>query len=235
MREKPYFIWKGIDSRAMGVKVLAYPPPIRPKERIEYVAIPGRAGDLTRKEGKDVYEAYTRPMVLRNEKGFDIHAVRKWLSGQDRMIYGCEPDRAYRVDLGAVAQYDRFVNGIWRCTLQMRTQPLKERLINIAETLTDAGTVNNKGDVEASPLIIATPALGAATMEIECNGKTLTITHVTGPVRIDCDVEEATDENRTVLLTEYTAGPFPKLAVGENEIDGSGWAQLVIYKNELFL
>ena len=235
MGETPYFIWKDIDSRSMGVKVLAYPPRIHPKERVEYVTIPGKSGDIAIKEGKHIYDAYTRPMELRNCCGFDIEKVRKWLTGQGKMIYGCEPDRVYHVDLSAVNQYDYFVRGIWCCTLQMRTQPLKERLYNISETLTDAGTIKNTGDVEAFPVIIATPNLGATTMEITVNNRTLTIRNVTGAVRIDCDAEEVSDLARTELYTKESGGPFPILLPGDNEFDGSGWISLEIFKNELFL
>lgn len=235
MGETPYFIWKDIDSRSMGVKVLAYPPRIHPKERVEYVAIPGKAGDLAIKEGRHIYDAYTRPMELRNSCGFDIEKVRKWLTGQGKMVYGCEPDRAYQVDLSAVQQYDYFSRGIWICTLQMRTQPLKERLYSIAETLDAAGTVHNGGDVEAYPVIIATPGLGATTMTVTVDDKTLTISNVTGAVRIDSDAKEVTDVSRTELLTLNSGGPFPVLAVGDNAISGSGWVSLEIYKNERFL
>ncbi len=235
MQSQHYFIWKGIDSREMGVKVLAYPPPVRPKERIEYVTIPGRSGDLTRKEGADIYDSYTRSMELMNRRGFSVNAIRKWLSGQGKMIYGCEPEFAYQVDLGAMQQHDFFVRGIWRCSLQMRTQPLKERLYATAETLTASGTVRNAGDVEAYPIIIATPSAGVTSMTVTVNGKSLTITNVSGAVRIDSGAQEVSDTGRTTLLTEYTGGPFPVLAVGDNTIGGSGWASLEIYKEERFL
>ena len=234
MQSQHYFIWNGIDSRTMGVKVLAYPPPVRPKERVEYVTIPGISGDLAIKEGKDIYESYTRPMELRNCRGFSVDAVRKWLSGEGKMIYGCEPEYVYDVDLSAVQQYDYFVNGIWRCTLQMRTQPLKERLYTRPETLTEAGTIRNSGDVEAKPIILAYPAQNATSMNISVNGYTLTISNVTGAVLIDCDAQEATDPDRTVLLTNDTGGPFPVFQVGDNTVGGTGWSTLEIDKQERF-
>ena len=238
MREQQsqrYFIWNGVDSRSMGVRVLAYPPPVRPKERLEYVTVPGRNGDLTVMEGPDVYDSYTRPMELRNGRGFSLEAVRKWLRGRGRMTYGCEPEYAYFVDLGAQQQYDPFVNGIWHCSLQMRTQPLKARFYDASETLTEAGTIRNAGDVTAYPIIIATPSPGAATMNVTVNGRTLTINDLSGPVRIDCDIMEVSDPARTELLTHNSGGPFPVLEPGINEIGGSGWASLMISKQERFL
>ena len=120
-------------------------------------------------------------------------------------------------------------------TAQFYCQPLKERQYSTAETLTAAGTVRNAGDVAAQPVIIATPALGADTITVTVNGKTLTISNVSGAVRIDSGAQEVSNAARTELLTQETGGPFPVLAVGDNTVGGSGWASLEIYKNERFL
>ena len=232
---QPYFIWNGTDSRSMGVKVLAYPPRIRPKERIEYVTIPGVSGDLAIKEGKDVYEPYTRPMELRNDKGFSVEAVRKWLRGSGKMIYGCEPDRIYDVDLGPELQFDRFVCGIWRCTLQMRTQPLKSSAFAQPETLTEAKQIYNGGDVDAYPVILVYPAENADTVTVTVNRNDFVMTGVDGVRRIDCWAQEVTDDDRTALYTVYSSGRFPVLCPGYNSIGGSGWSALEIDREERFL
>ena len=72
-------------------------------------------------------------------------------------------------------------------------------------------------------------------MTVTVNGKTLTISNVSGAVRIDSGAQEVSNAARTELLTHETGGPFPVLAVGDNTVGGSGWASLAIDKNERFL
>ena len=53
-----YFVWNNIDSRTMGLISKAHAPIVRPEERVQHVAIPGRSGDLTELEGNDIYNSY---------------------------------------------------------------------------------------------------------------------------------------------------------------------------------
>ena len=53
----PYFIWKGFDCRNLGIMVETYPPMVKPKERVEQVAIPGLSGKLVIPEPEETPEA----------------------------------------------------------------------------------------------------------------------------------------------------------------------------------
>ena len=52
-----YFVWNGADSRSMGIITKAHAPLIRPEERVNHVQIPGRSGDLTETEGKNIFNS----------------------------------------------------------------------------------------------------------------------------------------------------------------------------------
>ena len=46
-----YFIFKGMDSRTMDVRMSGPAPIVRGEERVSHVTIPGRPGELTLTEG----------------------------------------------------------------------------------------------------------------------------------------------------------------------------------------
>ena len=232
-----YFIWRGVDSRSMGLISKGHAPRIRPEERVNHVQIPGKSGDLTQTEGESIYNSYIQTVSFSVEGAEHVNAVFKWLRGAGHVTFSGEPDRRQQARVIGAITLERVSRNldIWRGTAQFYCKPLKERLYSTAETITAAGTIHNAGDVDAFPVIIATPATGATTMTVTVNGKTLTISNVSGAVRIDCAAQEVSDAAQTTLLTLNTGGPFPVLAVGGNTVGGSGWASLQIYKNERFL
>lgn len=232
-----YFIWNGVDSRTKGLITKSHAPLIRPEERVAHVQIPGRSGDLTELEGESVYNSYIQTVSFSVVGEDRVNDVFNWLRGDGYVTFSGEPDRRQRARVIGAITLERVSRNmdLWRGTAQFYCQPLKERQYSISETLTAAGTVRNAGDVDAFPVIIATPALGADTMTVTVNGKTLTISNVNGAVRIDSGAQEVSNAARTELLTQETGGPFPVLAVGDNTVGGSGWASLEIQKNERFL
>lgn len=233
-----YFIWKGTDSRTMGLISKAHAPLIRPEERVAHVQIPGRSGDLTVLEGSYIYNSYIQTVSFSVQGAANVNAVFKWLRGKGYVTFSGEPDRKQSARVIGAITLERVSRNLdtWRGTAQFYCDPLKQALpLEDPTFLTAAGTVRNNGDVPAFPLIFATPALGATTMTITVGGKTLTISNVTGEVRIDCEAQEASNSAMTTLLTQDTGGPFPVLAIGNNTISGSGWSSLEIYKNERFL
>ena len=155
MWEPWYFVYNGVDSRTMGVHVIKYPPIVLPPERLKYVTVPGRAGDLTQTEGSAIYDPYTKIMEVSNAKGFDLDRVTRWLRGRGTMIFGNEPKYAYDVDLGAECQLDKIIRGVWGGDLRIRTQPFKRLAIPEPDIeLTADATIYNPGDVPAYPRIV---------------------------------------------------------------------------------
>ena len=54
---KPYFIFKGKNSREMGISLLKLPPRIKPERRGELITVPGRDGFLF--ESEDAFNGKT--------------------------------------------------------------------------------------------------------------------------------------------------------------------------------
>ena len=215
-----YFVFNGVDSRTMGVHVIKYPPIMRPAERIKYVSIPGRAGDMRQAEGVAVYDAYNRGMEISNARGFSIDRAAAWLRGAGEMIVGNEPDFRYQVDLGAQCQFSKVIRGFWGGTLQMHTQPFKTpRQPAPAKTLTESGQkVYNPGDVETRPAITLT---GSGDSTLTVGGKTLSIDGISTGWTVDLDLKWILDV-LGVPQWDVASGEFGALPPGESAVIWTG-------------
>ena len=231
-----YFIWNGIDSRAMGVITRRHAPLIRPEERVEHVQIPGRSGDLTETEGENIYNSYIQTISFSVTDGSRVRDVFRWLRGSGTVTFSSDPDKEQDARVIGAVTLERVSRNLdrWAGQAQFYCQPLKKRIYDIAETLTAAGTIRNNGDVDAYPVILAYPG-AESSMTITVNGESFVITNIRGIRRIDCGAKEVTNSLRTAICTIDSSGPFPVLHPGSNTIAGSGWASLQIYKNERFL
>ena len=231
-----YFIWNGIDSRAMGVITRRHAPLIRPEERVEHVQIPGRSGDLTETEGENIYNSYIQTISFSVTDGSRVRDVFRWLRGSGTVTFSSDPDKEQDARVIGAVTLERVSRNLdrWAGQAQFYCQPLKKRIYDIAETLTAAGTIRNNGDVDAYPVILAYPG-AESSMTITVNGESFVITNIRGIRRIDCGAKEVTNSLRTKITTIDSSGPFPVLHPGSNTIGGSDWTKLAIYKNERFL
>lgn len=230
-----YFIWNGTDSRSMGITTRRAAPLIRPEERVQHVSIPGRSGDLTEIEGEHIYNSYIQTVDFTVNTAAQVRSVFRWLRGEGYVTFSSDPDKEQEARIIGAVTLDKVSRNLdkWAGTVQFYCQPLKQRIYSIAETLTAAGTIRNNGDVASKPLIKLTPS--DYDVELIVGDRTLAISGFMYPMLIDCDAQEISNLDRTVLGTEYSSGDFPLLEMGNNEISGSGWSKIEIYKNERFL
>ena len=232
-----YFIWKGMDCRAMGVRLSGPAAIIRPEERVDHITIPGRSGDLTMLEGENIYNSYIQTVTIMAHGAARIRQIYDWLRGSGYVTFSGEPDKkqAARI-IGAVTLSRHSYNlDWWEGEVQFYCQPLKEKLFDDIVTLTAAGTVRNSGDVASRPLIRAKAS--GTSMTVSGGGNTLTLTGLTSTnvYQIDCDAMEVLNEAGTTILTDKSSGDFPKLEPGANTVGGSGWSKLEISRRERFL
>ncbi len=232
-----YFIWNGIDSRSMGITTRGHAPIIRPEERVQHVQIPGRSGDLTLTEGTHIYNSYIQTVGISVAGAFRVESVFDWLRGSGFVTFSGEPDRKQQARVIGAVTLDKASRNLdrWAGQVQFYCQPLKQKVSDTHVTMTAAGSVRNQGDVAAHPVILATPATGQTTLVITVNGKSLTVSGVSGIVRIDCGAMEVTNAARTQILTQNSGGLFPVLNTGANAIGGSGWSKLEISPEERYL
>lgn len=232
-----YFVWNGRDCRSMGIILRRAAPLIRPEERVKHTSIPGLSGDLTETEGEHVYNSYIQTVEFSVRDGSLVRPVFQWLRGAGYVTFSSDPDKRQEARVIGAVTLDRVSRnlGHWAGQAQFYCQPLKQRIYDAVDSLTAAGSVWNAGDVESRPLILATPASGAATMTVTVGGRTLTLTHVDGVRKIDCLAQEVSNAAGTQLYTGYAAGPFPTLQPGMNAVSFTGCSNLEIHKRERFL
>ena len=217
-----YFLWKGVDSRSMGVHIIKYPPILRAPERLKYVTVPGRAGDLTIREGEGVYDAYDRSMEVSNARGADINTARAWLSGTGPLIMGNEPGYEYDVTMQAQLQMDKIMRGFWGGVLTMHTQPFKRKIpreatLNITATDT---VIINPGSVPAAPTV-RLYAGSTAAAAVTLGGKTLSFASMGAVTVIDLENEWLFDGSGARLLNA-AAGEFGKIPPGRSLVSFTG-------------
>ena len=233
-----YFIWKDIDCRAMGCRLSAPAPIIRPEERVNHITIPGRSGDLTLLEGADVYNSYIQTVTLLAHGAERLVYLYKWLRGESYVTFSGEPDKMQKARIiGAITLNKHAFNlDWWTGEVQFYCQPLKEFRKAENVTITSSGsTVVNRGILVARPLFKVT--VSGAPVVIASAGKQISLTGAStgSTVYIDSESMEAYTENRSALLTVNTTGDFPVLNPGSNSVTGSGWSALEITRRERFL
>lgn len=250
-----YFVWKGIDSRSMGI-ILSDPVPIiRPEERVEHIQIPGRSGDLTELEGEAVFNSYIQTVSLIVRGGYRIREIYNWLRGSGYVTFSGDPDKrqpARVVGAVTLTKHSRNLD-MWVGEVQFYCQPMKERLEDKSETFTAAGTwIWNRGDVIAKPLYKLTynydgeHTSGVAALHISNNDELpqptadynrIIIRQLSqgDVVWIDSETMTVLNGAKTAVLNANTTGFCPVLGRGRNGINGYGFSSLEIWKRERFL
>lgn len=157
----PWMIWKGVDSRQMGL-VISTPPRVIPEERVEQITVPGRPGVLLRPEGAGVYAPYVLTVRAGNRRVVSLQAILSWLRGSGELVLSTEPDRVYTARLINAGQLDPLFSGVYQGDLQFLCQPLRGQYppeppvtVTPSETVTSL-TLYNPGDAPGRGLWTAT-------------------------------------------------------------------------------
>lgn len=115
-----------IDSRELSIHIEHMPDIQRPTERVETIVIPGRSGTLTKKQGENIYDSYTKAFdIVALDEG-KIPAIHKLLRGSGKIIFSNELQYRYTVSITEGWSFNRFFRKWRRATLAMETFPFKE-------------------------------------------------------------------------------------------------------------
>ena len=239
-----FFIWKNEDCRSKGITMRGPAPIIRAEERVQHVQIPGRSGDLTETEGENIYNSYIQTLSLSVRGGFRVREVYKWLRGEGYLTLSGEPDKKQKARVIGAITLNKISRNLdtWAGEVQFYCQPLKELLAESKVMVTSTGAaVVNAGDVICCPLYKVTTSgtsisLGASGIGTPASN-TLTATGLTSGVVywIDAETMEVWNADRSATVTEKSAGEFPVLSPGANELTFSGISSIEITKRERFL
>lgn len=210
----PWFIWRGRDSRALGVALAGVPCRQAPARRLKRVTVPGRSGTLTVAQ-TPAWDAFPLEAEILVQPEWPVRPVLEWLRGRGELIFEDEPDRALTAEVTGTLRLAALPGGWHSGKIQFNAQPLKGQYPPEPDiVLTAAGSVYNPGDVHARPLITLT---GSGLLQLNVNydesdddtkGSQITVdltdTELTGAI-IDTDSMVITDPDGTENLCHLSA------------------------------
>lgn len=220
-----YFIFKGTDSRDLGIRVVSMPPRVKPARRYEEYTVPGRHGKARIWDG--AYESIQLPIgiYLPYEQGVtvaELPEIMQALDGEGWLILSDRPGRKYFAVAYGEASYDAWIQGFRErvSTLLFEAEPEAWFTENAPVSVATSGSfVTNPGNQDAEPVIeIAgsgevTLMVGQfiTTLQLGEDGGTMVVDVPGGIVSMDGEIVENGLE-----------GDWPVLKPGSNAVSWSG-------------
>lgn len=115
-----------MDSRKFGIHIPELPPIQHPSERVERIIVPGRSGTLTKTQGENVYDSYTKSFDIIATDFEKIQSINSLLRGTGKIIFSNEPQYRYTVSINAGWDFNRTFRQWRSATILMETFPFKE-------------------------------------------------------------------------------------------------------------
>lgn len=236
-----YFIFKGIDSRTMGI-VENMPSFIRAEMDVNIITIPGNNGvrliENTFKPYTDYFD-----FIIRDVSKIDD--VIEWLNGKGDLIVSDELNKVRKVAMYSEQKYIRKTKIAKSARINFIVyDPFKYSIAESDITITSPGNIENYGTVYSEPLIKVT---GTGEVTLTINGFDYTYNFDTPFVYLDSSNREAyasaidiEGTRKTRRLTSEFNRKYqtywPILEVGTNVISWTGnITELVITKRSRYL
>lgn len=220
---KPYFIYKGINSRDMGISILKLPPRIKPEQRGEIINIPGRNGFVF--ESDDAYnnknieiECTFIPPDRKTKEEIDklIMDILVWLDGNGDLVFSDYPNYYYDASIINSIPIERLFKRYRRFLLSIELQPFSKSVLPvIVDKLTVSEEIINVKSYYNTPPKINLMATG--NIEIHINDSIMHFTDLEVPIVIDGELMNVSDGKGT-NMNSHMIGDFPTLKPGENTI-----------------
>lgn len=218
-------IFNGVNGDSLGCIVEHYPDRAFPERLVESVRVPGRNGNLTRKQGYGnvalSYDVYFSGEMSGMQTVAD--AVAAWLlspSGYSRLEDSYDPNVYRMAQYVGPVDVRNYINKFGRVTLAFDAMP--QRWLKSGETATaytDGDTITNPTTEVALPLIQLT---GSGDITISLGGASLAIEGLNGNMTIDCETQNCYDgaTNLNGIVTRVNG--FPSLVPGANTLSVTG-------------
>lgn len=210
-----------IDSRELSLHIEHLPDIQRARERVEYITVPGRSGTLTKTEGENIYDSYTKSFdIVALDEG-KIPTIHRLLRGNGKIIFSNELQFRYTVSITDGWSFNRFFRQWRRATLSMETQPFKESVeekvyfckafVNLAEKKTFCRIKPNVTTDVPCPFYMECETSDVIDyFRIHFNGDTSFLAIVNShKVYMDNEKELFYDEDGNDVLSNMVSGNFP--------------------------
>ncbi len=217
-----YIIWKGINSRTIGITVTDLPEIILPEERVTFTDVPGLSGSLAQTEGADVYKDITLAVkcYCPDPTPAAVSAIAAYFRGAGRLELPNRPDGYYEARMVNQIPFAKILRGnVPRTfTVNFRCKPFLHLYRGeTAQTLTSGDFLLNPTGIQAKPLITIT---GSGDITLLVGTQIIEVTGIEGGIILDSELQEAYYGN--ALLNTKMTGEFPVLRGGNTAISWIG-------------
>ena len=225
-----YFIFDGINSKDMGIKIERHNNFSSPQRRIESVSIPGRTGNILIDDGSYENQIFEYELILEcdSKKGTDIskkaNEISSWLHGDYtyKTLTFSNSDKTYKavvinkIDISQM--FKKFAKALVTFEAYEVANTLSEKSIS---TIENEGTFINNSNIDIKPVL---KLIGSGDCFISINDSEIKIKDLEGYIIIDsynmdcyAELENGDIEN----CNNKMFGSFPIFKVGENKITTS--------------
>ena len=220
---KPYFIYKGKNSREMGISLLKLPPRIKPERRGELITVPGRDGFLF--ESEDAYNGKTLeiectflPPNGKSQTEIDalIQDILVWLDGSGNLILSDYPNYYYEATIINAIPIERLFKRYRRFMVAFEVQPFAKSITStiLPVVVADEQVIDVVSFYDTPPKIYLE---ASGDIEIHINNTVMHFADLESPIVIDSELMNVTDEIGT-NMNNHMVGDFPVLNPGGNTI-----------------
>lgn len=222
-----WFSFKGISCFGYSVRMVSPPTRPHPARKGEYINVPGTDGEIWLDGGGHKNIQISVRCIA--EDNINIDHINSWLSGRGELIFGDEPERAYKANVtGEFARNNLYsVMRGQEFTVSFDCEPYRYKAdpsgddLNFAVTYPSTGSwsIANEGSVDSLPLLRVNSSSGGCSITIGDNA--LTIGYIGKPVYIDCEAKFAytiNDDGSLEFASMYVVGDWPRIAPGLNTL-----------------
>lgn len=219
---EPYVIFKGVDSRELGVVMEKLPEFFRPLRNVELIQVSGRSGRL--EQDDETHDVYTTSMKV-NCFGVPYRDVYAWLSGAGWLISSDEPDRAVWASMHMPINPTRMrveekCYHSLICTVYCQPYRYFYPEADDAVVTATPGEIDNPGTWKAEPEITIR---GSGDISVTLGQYQMGFEGLADGIIVDCEMEECFSLDKSQLMNSYAdIEEFPRLQPGANYIQWTG-------------
>ena len=219
---KDYIIWKGINSRTVGITVTELPEIILPEERVTFTDIPGLSGSLAQTEGVDVYKDITLAVkcYCPDPTPAAVTMIAAYFRGAGRLELPNRSDGYYEARVVNQIAFAKILRGNKprTFTVNFRCKPLLHLYEGETEQTVSGGDfLHNPTGVQAKPLIAIT---GSGDITLLVGMQIIQLNGIEGGIVLDSELQEA--YWNSALKNNCMTGEFPTLGEGNTAISWTG-------------
>lgn len=210
-----YCIFKGTDSRDLGLYMEKCPERISPKRREESIVISGRHGTLTATDG--TFETYIRSteFIVKNKSRIDeICALFK---GSGWLIFSDAPCRRFKARVNNQIEFSHIIRHLKRFIVEFEVQPFGYEISPQTIVKTAPFSLFNIGTFESEPIITV---YGQGNITLTVNNSNVILKGINEKITLNTELLNA--YNGALSLNNKMLGDFPVLSLGNNNISWTG-------------